>query len=105
MKKDQLEQLLELLETNPNDPFLNFAIAQEYAKKGDLEQALERYKKLVDSDPEYTGTYYHLGKLYEQLGEVDLAIETYRKGIAVTKKLGQIHDKDELLTALSTIKD
>lgn len=100
MAQDRLETLLQFYKEDPNDPFTRFAIAREYLKQGDTEQALAFLEQLVEDDPDYTGTYYHLGKLYEQLGRTDDAVATYQQGIRVAQEQRNQKDLSELQDAL-----
>ena len=96
---DRLSQLLEFLEENPNDSFIRFALALEYMKKEDYENALKYFELLIDADPNYVGTYYHLGKLYQQLDRNGDADTCYRNGIVIAEKLNDRHAYSELMTA------
>lgn len=99
---DRLEALLAFYEEDPNDAFTRFAIASEYLKRGNKEQALSFFKKLVQDQPEYVGTYYHLGKLLEALGMNADAIQTYQTGIRIANDLKDFHARAELQDALLT---
>jgi tetratricopeptide (TPR) repeat protein len=96
----RLQQLQKLLEEDPNDSFLLFAIAKEHEKKGNNEEAISRYEFIVEKDPEYLGTYYHLAKMYELEEESEKAIAVYKDGIAKCKKAGDMHSMAELTTAM-----
>lgn len=99
MNKDRLNQLLGMLNDDPKDSFLRYAVAKEY-ENGLLEQeALNEYLTIKDLDPDYVGMYYHLGKLYEKLENYELAIQSYNEGIAVAKKLSDLHALSELNSA------
>lgn len=100
MSQDRLALLLQFHEEDPGDPFTQFAIAQEYVKRGESEKALAFYEKLTIDHPDYTGTYYHLGKLYEALGRKAQALATYRTGIDVAQRLRDFHARAELQDAL-----
>lgn len=105
MKTDRLEQLLQFLTENPQDSFLKYAIAMEYAKKSENEKALEYYQDLVQNDPEYVGTYYHLGKLYEKLEQFDNAFTAYEQGKKIAKSIGNRHALNELMGAENMLRD
>ena len=77
---NRLQQLLEFLKEDPDDPFTLYAIATEYLQS-DLEQARRYFEILLHDHPEYIPTYYHAAKLYESIDERDMAITTYEKGI------------------------
>lgn len=101
---DRLKQLQQFYDEDPDDAFTRFALAQEYLKRGETEEALEFFEGLVDTDPEYVGTYYHLGKLYERLNRTDDAIETYEDGIEVAQEQRAQKDLSELQDALLQAK-
>ncbi|MAT55575.1 MAG: tetratricopeptide repeat protein [Saprospirales bacterium] len=102
---DRLDHLLQLLKESGDDSFLLFAVAKEYEKRGDFQNALENYLRILANDPAYIGLYYHLGKLYEELGQPGKAIETYRAGIQQATKSGDQHARSELASALMELED
>ena len=104
MLTERLEKLFNFLQTNPNDPFIIYAIATEYAKNNDVSEALKFYQQLVDQHPSYVGTYYHFGKLYETLGQKDNAIAMYEKGIMVAQQINDLHALSELQSVYKTIQ-
>ncbi|CAN5149202.1 hypothetical protein BH09BAC1_BH09BAC1_22750 [soil metagenome] len=105
MIQERLEQLKAMLVDNPADSFLLYAIAQEYIKQGEQQEALKFFDNLLISNPHYTGTYYHLGKLHEAMGNITIAIETYKKGLEITRQRAAHHDHNELKGALALIAD
>lgn len=100
----KLETLLQFLSETPDDPFIHFALAKEYEKLADHDQALARYHLLVDQHPSYVGTYYHLGKLLEQMNQADQALGCYRDGIQVATAAGDQHSRAELEAALDELQ-
>lgn len=102
---NRLEQLQNLLSESPSDDFLHFAIAKEYEKLKDNEQALHYYQKLIALNPDYVGVYYHLGKLYERQEAFEKALSTYKTGMEVAKKVGDQHALSELAGARLGIEE
>ena len=96
MQSTRLAKLLEFLQSDPNDPFVLYALATEYNTANDTEKALEYYLKLTTDHPEYVGTYYHLGKLYEKLQQTDQAIAVYQQGMLVARNKRDMHAFSEL---------
>lgn len=92
----RLQKLLNFLESEPNDPFLKYALATEYLNANDLDKSLEYYEDLLKNHPDYVGTYYHAGKLYEQLDRKADAISTYKKGMEVSRSVKDMHAFSEL---------
>ncbi|OOG16166.1 tetratricopeptide repeat protein [Sphingobacterium sp. CZ-UAM] len=97
----RLDQLQEFLKESPEDPFLKYAIAAEYLKQQDEQEALARFEQLIKQHPDYVGTYYHLGKLYEKMDKQEVAIITYKNGIEIARKSRNFHALGELQGALS----
>ncbi|HYE96359.1 MAG TPA: tetratricopeptide repeat protein [Rubricoccaceae bacterium] len=97
---DRLATLLGFLREDPDDPFTQFALAQEHARRGDVEAALGYYEALVRDHPDYVGTYYHLGKLYRVLDRDADALRTWREGVAAATRAGDAHARAELQDAI-----
>ena len=102
MQSTRLAKLLNFLESDPNDPFVLYALATEYNSANDQAQAFHYYLKLVSEHPDYVGTYYHLGKLYEKTGQTDLALETYQKGMLSARTKRDMHAFSELQGAYNS---
>lgn len=100
MVADRIVALLEFLQDDPRDPFLRFALATEYLKRGNDGEALSLFGQLVEDRPDYVGTYYHLGKLYDRMGRPEDARQTYQRGIAECVRQSDRHSESELRAAL-----
>lgn len=94
-----------MLEKMPNDSFLKHALALEYVKDGDDEQAKQLLVTLLEHEPEYTGSYYHLAKLLERNGNIDDALHWYQKGMTVAQAAGEKKTYNELRSAYEEISD
>lgn len=97
---DRIEKLLAFLKEDPDDAFTRFALAQEYAKQGKPERALEHYEELLADRPDYLGTYFHLGELYRLLGREEDARATFQAGIAEAERQNDLHTRSELQNVL-----
>ena len=102
MESTRLNKLLEFLKSDPNDPFVLYALATEYNSQKDIEMAFSYYLKLVEEHPAYVGTYYHLGKLYEKNQEPEKAIAIYKQGMMESRKKGDNHAFSELQGAYNS---
>jgi len=96
---DRIAKLKEFLTANPNDAFLNHALALEYVKIGDDGEARRIFEELLEKNPGYVGSYYHLAKLLERQGQTDLALSWYEKGMEAAKKADDRHALGELRSA------
>lgn len=101
---ERLQKLKNFLKEDPNDDFILFALAQEYQKMDQLNEALEYYIQLQNKNPYYIGTYYHLGKLYEDLNQQETALESYKDGIEKAKERKDLHALAELQNAKTNLE-
>lgn len=94
-----------MLRSEPEDEFLNYALALEYAKTDDLQKAIKIIESVLHKNENYLGAYYQLGQLFEQANELAKAIETYKKGIVIAQKQKNTKTLAELHQALFLIED
>lgn len=96
---DRIERLQEFLQANPNDSFVQHALALEYVKLGDEAKARTLFENILSFDEGYVGSYYHLAKLLERTGCTDEAVAVYEKGMDQARKAGDNHAYSELRSA------
>lgn len=95
----RLDQLKGLLENDPEDSFVLFALAKEYENLESFDTAIDTYEKLRSVDPNYVGLYYHLGGLYAELDNPETALDIYTTGIQIAEKQVDLHALSELKSA------
>jgi tetratricopeptide (TPR) repeat protein len=100
---DKLDALQNMLEESPNDSFLRFALAMEWARKGDYNRSADLFQQLCKMDPDYVGAYLHWGRLCLSMNRKEEAIAIYQKGIEVAGRLADFHAKAELQGALQDL--
>lgn len=96
---DRISKLREFLKDNPQDNFLRHALALEYIKQEQDQEARNLFETILTQSPDYIGSYYHLAKLLEKMQEKQLAIEWYEKGMQAAKQAGDQHAYNELQAA------
>ena len=102
MQEQRIVMLQKMLEENPNDPFLLYALALEH-RKLDLNQALSWFERLLQQHADYLPTYYHAAALYIDLGQPQEAKLTYQKGIALAQQQQDAHALRELKNAYQNL--
>jgi Tfp pilus assembly protein PilF len=100
---NRIEILKGFLEQDPKDSFSRYALALEYVKGGQQEDARREFEFVRDSDPGYVATYFQLAQLYRNLGLRHDAEKTYRTGITAAVKAGDAHTQGELEGALESL--
>ena len=99
----RIDRIKEMLTANPGDSFLQHALALEYIKIEEDEQARRLFENLLQDDENYVGSYYHLAKLLERNDKMKEAKEVYEKGMLKAKESGDMHTYNELRTAYEDI--
>ena len=61
---NRIEILKGFLEQDPKDSFSRYALALEYVKRGQTEDARREFEYVRDHDPGYVATYFQLAQLY-----------------------------------------
>ncbi len=79
----RIDQLLNMLETEPNDAFLLYAVALEYMAIGEAAQTNHYFDLLLSAHPNYLATYYHAAQFYAEQAQTEKAKQTYQDGIAL----------------------
>lgn len=101
----RIEQLQKMLETEPYDSFLNYALALEHGKANDITTAIKLITGIIERDKNYLGAYYQLGKYYELSKQTDAAVQTYKKGIEIAVQQKNRKTQLELNEALLQLED
>ena len=105
MPNDRLIKLLELKETIPNDPFLDYAMALEYVKLDDVEKAASLFSMLYQDYPDYLPFYYHYGALLMNTNRGEQSEEVLQKGVLLAKSQNDMRTLAELEGLLVIIED
>lgn len=93
---DRLEQLKRLLHAEPEDAFTLYAVAQEYACRGEHERALEYYDRTIAADANYLYAYFHKARSQEATDDIAGALATLREGLDRATLVGDAHAAGEL---------
>ena len=102
---DRIEKLKNYMKTAEKDSFLQHALALEYIKVGNDEEARKLFNQVLKREPTYIGSYYHLGKTLERLGDFPKALRIYERGMEVAKMLEDSHSYTELQAAFEDAED
>lgn len=102
---DRIGKLLEYMKTSEKDSFLQHALALEYIKVGNNEDARKLFNDILKREPTYIGSYYHLGKTLERLNDIPKALRVYERGMEVAKMLEDSHAYIELQAAYEDAED
>ena len=99
----RLPQLEKMLAAEPNDVFLNFALAMELAKACRNEDALAAFVRTTEVDPTYVPGWFQRGNLLINLGRRDEAKTVLAEGRRVAEANGDHHAAAEIGDALNLL--
>ena len=85
MNVKRIAMLEKLIEEDPADPFLIYALALEY-QVAEKEKARLLFDKLLTNYPDYLPTYYLAGNFFLEQNEVTHATEILQRGLALAKE-------------------
>ena len=98
-----VEELLELLEEDPNDYMLRYGLGMEYLRGQRYAEAAAAFEQAIQAQPDYSVAYRELGRCLMRLGQSEKArpILTRGREVATQKSdLQVIKDIEQLLGEL-----
>lgn len=105
MENLRLNQIIEMLKVEPEDEFLNYALAIEFEKSGEINQAINQLQGMIAKNENYLAAYYKLGKLFEEVSRSEDAKAIYAKGQEIAKQQNNKKAFGELAEALWMLED
>ncbi len=97
------EQLEEMLATEPDDTFLNYALALELTKGADRPAGLLRLAEMNARFPDHVPAYFRLGQLLAEDGECDAACAVLKQGMSAAQRTGDDHAAAEMRELLESL--
>jgi tetratricopeptide (TPR) repeat protein len=99
----RLDKLLKILDTEPNDPFVLYGIAQEHANAECFAEAVAFYDRCLAADASYLYAFYHKAVAQKEMQDEPGAKDTARAGLAAARKAGDFKAQSELQTLLDSL--
>ncbi len=103
-QKSRREMLEQFVAQKPADAFARYGLAMECANEGDHHAATEHFEKLLDNNPDYVAGYFQFAQLLARLGRLEDARKLLSDGIVVAQKSGDMHARDEMQSALNSLR-
>ena len=100
---DRINQLRNLLESQPDDTFCLYGLAMEYAKAGQHERAIAHFDLTTEIDPDYCYAYYHKARCQLDAGQIQEATTTLETGLQHARDSGDVHAESEIAALLSDV--
>jgi Tfp pilus assembly protein PilF len=103
MATNRVGLLKQMIEQDPSNSFARYGLAMEYAKGGQLGEAITEFKALLARDGAYVAAYFHAGQALEKLGQIDEARAMYEQGLEASTQKGDLHTRAEIEAALNLL--
>ena len=104
-KLPRKELIFDMLVKEPNDVFLNYALAMEHLSTSDFKEAEIQFKKVLEIDSNYLPCFYQLGQVNEKLNNIELALSYYKQGLELAKLQNNKKALGELNEAIWMLED
>lgn len=104
-KPSRKEMLFDMLLKEPDDVFLNYALAMEHLSVNEFKAAEAQFQKTLQIDPAYLACFYQLGQVWERLGNNDTALGYYKQGLELAKTQNNRKAQGELNEAIWMLED
>lgn len=101
---ERREQIQSMLEADPTDPFLLYALAMEDRKDGHLDVAVRGLERVLSQNEQYVAAYFQKAQILHELGETETACQALKDGIAMARKVGDDHAASEMEGFLEMIE-
>jgi uncharacterized protein HemY len=105
-KTPRMRQIEAMLADEPNDAFLRYGLAMEYAGQGDDATAVRLLRELISREP-YVPAYLQAGQALNRLNRFEEACDVLRQGIAAARVQGTpeaLHAAGEMQGLLDSLE-
>ncbi len=102
---DRLAQLLRLVESEPNDAFLLYGVAQEHGRRGATDEAVRWYDRCLAADPNYCYAYFHKARTLEEANRTAEAVAALKLGLERARAVRDQHAASEIAGYLDQLSD
>ena len=97
------EKLEQMLQRQPEDPFLHYGLAMELIKEGDIAGALARFNRTLEIDSNYIAAYFHKANALIGQNRSAEARITLLAGINAAQRKQDSHALSEMQELLDSI--
>jgi tetratricopeptide (TPR) repeat protein len=97
------EKIETMLEQDPRDAFLRYALAMEHVGEGNDAAALLHFDRLLADNPDYVPGYFQSAQALVRLERRQEARQQLERGIAVARRTGDLHAAQEMQELLLTL--
>jgi tetratricopeptide (TPR) repeat protein len=101
---DRIANLLEILETNPDDTFARYALGMEYSRTGRVDDAVSEFRTLIGKQPDYANAYFMAAQALAGAERVPEAKQLLQEGITAANRARNQHAASEMQAMLDELE-
>ena len=90
------QKLEALVQEDPDDVFLRYALAMQCVSDGDDDEGLDGLQKLLERDAHYVPAYFQTAQLLAKKNELETCRHYLTRGIEVAHEAGDSHAEGEM---------
>jgi len=95
MSNNRLLKLIEMLEKNPNDTFLLYAMGMEHMGAQKLDDAEAYFRKVLAIEPDNIACHYQLAIILQKTNREGEAVKILDHGLHLAQKIGDHKTSNE----------
>jgi cytochrome c-type biogenesis protein CcmH/NrfG len=103
-EKSRKQQILDMLQDEPNDPELRYMLAMEYVSEGNDAEAARTFEKLIAAAPNYAPGYHMGARTMARLNHIAEARAILERGIPIAFGQGNTHAAGEMQELLESLE-
>ena len=100
---ERIRQIRSMLRRDPEDVFLRYSLAMEYASAKRFDEAVGEFNRCVELDSEYLPAYVEAGKSLRSAGRIDEARDKFIAAMELAALQGQAHVRDFIQQQLDAL--
>ena len=97
------EQLEEMLKSDPDDVFLQYALAMDFISSGEHAEGIAKLESVIERDPNYVPAYFQQAQAMHHTERLDDARDVLTRGITVARQAGDAHAEREMTEYLELL--
>lgn len=97
------EQIQTMLDAEPDDVFLNYALAKSLVEEGRVDEGIAQFRRTLQLDPDHVASYFQLAQVLAAEGNVDESRTVVTQGIAIARQVGDTHAEMEMTGFLDSL--
>lgn len=105
MSNERMDQLRSMLDEEPGDVFLRYAIALELRRAGRPDQAIDDLRGLLNDEPGHLASYHQLALMLSEVGRIRDAVHTCEAGMLQCLVAGDRKAHAEMAELLEQLRD